>query len=163
MFFKKSTFINMKNIIVISDTHGRLPDNEILWEAFDNADFIFHLGDGAKEIEKLKAAYPVKVRFVYGNWDGISNGSEEVVEVEGVKFFLTHGHNYKVKSSDLTLQMRGLELGVDCCLYGHVHRPQMTEYGNLKIINPGSLTYSKTYCYMSVVGDKVLAKIVELR
>lgn len=153
----------MKNIIVISDTHGRLPDNEILWEAFDNADFIFHLGDGAKEIEKLKAAYPGKVKFVYGNWDGITNGSEEVVEVEGVKFFLTHGHNYKVKSSDLNLQMRGLELGVDCCLYGHAHRPQMTEYGNLKIINPGSLTYSKTYCYMSVVNGKVLAKIVELR
>ncbi len=73
----------MKNIIVISDTHGRLPDNEILWEAFDNADFIFHLGDGAKEIEKLKAAYPGKVRFVYGNWDGITNQCEEVVEIEG--------------------------------------------------------------------------------
>ncbi|MDE6210816.1 MAG: metallophosphoesterase, partial [Clostridia bacterium] len=153
----------MKNIIVISDTHGRLPDNEFLWEAFDNADFIFHLGDGAKEIEKLKSAYPGKVHFVYGNWDGITNQSEEIVEIEGVKFFLTHGHNYKVKSSDLNLQMRGLELGADCCLYGHVHRPQITEYGNLKLINPGSLTYAKTYCYMSVVGDKVLAKIVELR
>ncbi len=153
----------MKNIIVISDTHGRLPDNEILWEAFDNADFIFHLGDGAKEIEKLKAAYPDKVRFVYGNWDGITNQCEEVVEIEGVKFFLTHGHNYKVKSSDLNLQMKCLELGVDCCLYGHVHRPQITEYGNLKLINPGSLTYSKTYCYMTVLNGKVLAKTVELK
>ena len=161
--FKKSTLINMKNIIVVSDTHGRLPDNEILWEAFDNADYIFHLGDGAKEIEKLKAAYPGKVHFVYGNWDGITSHCEEVVEVEGVKFFLTHGHNYKVKSSDLNLQMKGLELGADCCLYGHVHRPQITEYGKLKLINPGSLTHSKTYCYMTVVNGKVLAKIVELR
>ena len=46
----------MKNIIVISDTHGSIPDNEILWEAFDNADYIFHLGDGKNEIAKLKEA-----------------------------------------------------------------------------------------------------------
>ena len=153
----------MKNIIVISDTHNRLPDNEILWEAFDNADYIFHLGDGAKEIAKLKAAYPDKLKYVYGNADGMSTNQEEVVEVEGVKFFLAHGHNYRVKSSDIDLQMRGLELGVDCCLFRHVHRPSITQYGNLKLINPGSLTYAKTYCYMSVVNVKVFAKTVELR
>ena len=153
----------MKNIIVISDTHGRLPDNEILWEAFDNADFIFHLGDGRKKIETLKAASPDKVRIVYSNWGGITNQGEEVFEIEGVKFSLSHGNNYKVKSSDLNLQKKCLELGVDCCLYGHVHRPQITEYGNLKLINPGSLTYSKTYCYMTVLNGKVLAKTVELK
>lgn len=153
----------MKNIIVISDTHGRLPDSEVLWEAFDNADYIFHLGDGKNEIKKLKEIYKDKLCYVYGNCDGISSENEKTVEIEGVKFFLTHGHNYKVKSNDIFLQMRGEELGADCCLYGHVHLPQISEYGKLKLINPGSLTYAKTYCYMSVVNGKVLAKIVELK
>lgn len=153
----------MKNIIVVSDTHGMLPDNEILWEAFDNADYIFHLGDGMREIEKLQKAYTSKFHFVYGNNDGFFKQSEKVVEIENVKLFLTHGHNYKVKSSVLNLHLRGEELGVACCLYGHSHRPQISEYGNLKLINPGSLTYAKTYCFMSLVNGRVLAKIVELR
>lgn len=152
----------MKNIIVISDTHNRLPSNEAFWEALDNADYIFHLGDGARDIEKLKEAFPDNLIYVYGNNDGITSNQEQVVEIEGVKFFLTHGHHYKVKSSDLELQLRGLELGVDCCLYGHVHRPQFSEYGNLKIINPGSLTYSRTYIYMSIVNGKILHKIVNI-
>lgn len=153
----------MKNIIVISDTHGRLPDSQTLWEAFDNADYIFHLGDGAREIETLKAAYPSKLKFVYGNADGRSDNQEALIELEGVKLFLTHGHNYKVKSSDLTLHMRGLELGAQCCLHGHVHTPSITDYTDLKIIDPGSLNYAKTYCYMTAVNGKILAKIVSLR
>ena len=153
----------MKNIIVISDTHGRLHDNEVLWEAFDNADYIFHLGDGLNEIRKLKEIYKDKLIYVYGNCDGISSELEKTVEIEGVKFFLTHGHNYNVKAHDIFLQLRGEELGVNCCLYGHTHLPQISEFGNLKLINSGSLTYSKTYCYMSVVNGKVLARIVELR
>ena len=153
----------MKNIIVISDTHGRLPDSEVLWEAFDNADYIFHLGDGIREIQQLKEIYKDKLIYVYGNCDGISSELEKVVDIEGVKFFLTHGHEYRVKSNDIFLQMRGEELGVQCCLYGHTHIPQISEYGKLKLINPGSLTDTRTYCYMNVVNGKTLAKIVELK
>lgn len=153
----------MKNIIVISDTHGSIPDNEILWEAFDNADCIFHLGDGKNEIAKLIEIYKDKLYFVYGNCDAISSPLEQVVEIESVKFFFTHGHNYKVKSSDMYLQLRGEELGADCCLYGHAHVPSINKVDDIWLINPGSLKYSKTYCYMSVINGKVLAKIVELR
>lgn len=153
----------MKNIIVISDTHGTIPDNEILWEAFDNADYIFHLGDGRNEIAKLKEIYKDKVYFVYGNCDYSSSDLEQVVEIEGVKFFLTHGHNYKVKSNDIHLQLRGEELGVDCCLYGHAHIPSINKIGDIWLINPGSLKYARTYCYMSVVNGKILAKTVELK
>ncbi|MDE6758440.1 MAG: metallophosphoesterase [Clostridia bacterium] len=150
----------MKNIMVISDTHNRLPKSETFWEALDNVDYIFHLGDGARDIEHLKEAYPDKLVFVYGNNDCKTSNQEKTVEIEGVKFFLTHGHHYKVKSSDLNLQLRGLELGVDCCLYGHVHIPQYSEYGKMKLINPGSLTYSHTYCYMTVKDGKILHRAV---
>ena len=153
----------MKNIIVISDTHGSIPDNEILWEAFDNCDYIFHLGDGKNEIAKLKEIYKDKLYYVYGNCDAMTSPLEQVVEIEGAKFFLTHGHNYKVKSNDVLLQVRGEELNADCCLYGHAHIPAINKISDIQLINPGSLKYSKTYCYMSVVNGKVLAKIVELR
>lgn len=154
----------MKNIIVVSDTHNRLPQSEIFWEALDHADFIFHLGDGARDIEKLKQAYPGKLIYVYGNCDLLSGSPEQdkVIAIEGVKFFLTHGHRYRVKSSDIDLQMRGVELGVDCCLYGHTHRAEINGYGALTLINPGSLTYSRSYCYICVKDKKIIARIATL-
>lgn len=153
----------MKNIVIISDTHGRLPRNEEFWEALDNCDYIFHLGDGRGEIEKLLRIHPQKTYYVYGNCDFASDEWEKIVEVENMKFFLSHGHNYKVKSSDMLLQMRGAELGADCCLYGHTHRPAIDDYSNIKMINPGSLTFAKTYCFATVTHGKILARTVALR
>lgn len=150
----------MKNIIAISDTHNRLPSSAEFWEILENADYIFHLGDGIRDIEKLKFAYPDKLVYVYGNCDHMSREEERTVEIEGVKFFLAHGHRYRAKSSDLDLQMKSIEEGAKCCVYGHTHTPQIEKYGDLTVINPGSLTYSGTYCYMSVKDGKVLAKIV---
>ncbi|MDE7215225.1 MAG: metallophosphoesterase [Clostridia bacterium] len=151
----------MKNIIVISDTHNRLPSSERFWETLDMSDYIFHLGDGVRDIEKLKEAFPDKLVYVYGNNDFKSSELEKTVDIEGVKFFLTHGHNYKVKSSTAALHLRGLEVGADCCLYGHVHRPDSQDFGNIKLINPGSLTYSRTYCFMTVKDKKIMSRIVQ--
>ena len=149
----------MKNIIVLSDTHNRLPCSKGFWDLLDRADYVFHLGDGARDIELLKDALGDRFHFVYGNWDCRSSNEETIVEIEGVKFLLTHGHKYKVKSSDIDLQMRGLELGVDCCLYGHTHRAQIDRYDKLTLINPGSIAYSQSYCYMTVKDGKILAKL----
>ena len=77
----------MKNIIVISDTHNRLPSSERFWETLDIADYIFHLGDGLRDIEKLKEAFPDKLVYVYGNNDFKTSELEKTVEIEGVKFF----------------------------------------------------------------------------
>lgn len=152
----------MKNIIIISDTHGRLPKDINFWEALQNADYIIHLGDGLRDINTLKEAFGDKLVYVYGNCDFMSSDHERLIQIEDAKFFLTHGHDYKVKSGTLDLQMRGLELNADCCLYGHTHTPDIEDFGNIKLINPGSLGYTRTYCYMSVIGKKILARIVRL-
>lgn len=153
----------MKNIIIISDTHGRLPKDYDFWEILNNADLIIHLGDGYKDIQTLKEAFKDKFVFVYGNCDFVSSPKEQLLEIEEAKIFITHGHEYKVKSQLMDLQMRGLELGADCCLYGHTHRADISDFGNIKLINPGSLGAGRTYCYMTVIGKKILAKIVDLR
>ena len=88
----------MKNIVVISDSHNNLPTDDEFWKVLDEADYIFHLGDGIMDIEKLTSIYPDKFYFVYGNCDTFSAETFEIVEVEDVKFLLTHGHKYRVKS-----------------------------------------------------------------
>lgn len=152
----------MKNIIIISDTHGRLPKDINFWENLENADYIIHLGDGLKDINTLKEAFKEKLIYVYGNCDFMSCNHEQLISIEDAKLFITHGQDYRVKSNTLDLQIRGLELGADCCLYGHTHNPDMSDFGNIKLINPGSLGYTRTYCYMSIIGKKILAKIVQL-
>lgn len=151
----------MKNIIIISDTHGKLPKKFEFWEALENVDYIIHLGDGIREIQTLKEAFGDKFIYVYGNCDHMSNNHEQLLDIEGTKIFITHGHNYGVKSNLLNLHMRGIELGAKCCLYGHTHRASLEDYGDIKLINPGSLTHARTYCYMTVKDNKILSRFVD--
>lgn len=152
----------MSNIVVISDSHNRLPLTENFLRILDEADYIFHLGDGASDIAFLKDAYRSKFHYVYGNCDGINDCDYKIVVIEGVKFLLTHGHAFNVKSNLLNLSLFAQENDIDCVLFGHTHCPVIEDCHGLKLINPGSIGYQKNYCYMSICKSKVFAKLVKL-
>lgn len=152
----------MSNVVVLSDSHNRLPQTEKFLTILDEADYIFFLGDGGRDIDFLKGAYPSKLHYVFGNCDFRSGRREELVELDGVKFFLTHGHDYGVKSGYLNLAYAAREKGADCALFGHTHFPVIEKDGALTLINPGSIGYQGNYCYMSVYNGKFAAKLVTL-
>lgn len=152
----------MSNIVVISDSHGRLPKTEKFLTVLDEADYIFFLGDGGRDIEFLTGAYRSKLHYVFGNCDFRSGRREEIAEIDGVKFLLTHGHDYGVKSGYLNLSFAAREKGVDCALFGHTHRPVIVKDGLLTLINPGSIGYEGNYCYMSAYKGRFAAKLVTL-
>ena len=151
----------MKNIVVISDSHGMLPKDDEFWQILDEADYIFHLGDGIKDIEKLKAIYKDKFYFVYGNCDTFNSEPFELVEIEDVRFLLTHGHKFRVKSDLDDLKFECEYQKAQIGLYGHTHRAQIDEYPNLTLINPGSIGYENSYCYITVINNKAVYKIVQ--
>lgn len=152
----------MSNIVVISDSHNRLPYEDKFLKILDEADYIFHLGDGYQDIEFLRKSYPSKFTYVKGNCDFISGKDEAFVTVDKVKFMLTHGNMYGVKSGLLNLAYAAKESGVDCVLFGHTHLPVIEKDGSLNLINPGSLGYGRNYCYMSIHEGKFYAKLVQL-
>lgn len=152
----------MSNIVVMSDSHGRLPQTEKFLSILDEADYIFFLGDGGSDINFLNGAYRSKLHYVFGNCDFRSGRREEFVEIDGVKFFLTHGHEYGVKSDYLSLSYAAKEKGADCALFGHTHRPVILKDGTLTLINPGSIGYQGNYCYMSTFSGRFAAKLVTL-
>lgn len=152
----------MSNIVVISDSHGRLPQTEKFLRILDEADYIFFLGDGGSDVAFLTGAYRSKLHYVCGNCDYARGKREEFVEIDGVKFFLTHGHDYGVKSDYLSLSLAAKEKGADCALFGHTHRPVILKDGTLTLINPGSIGYQGNYCYMSVFKGRFAAKLVTL-
>lgn len=158
----------------MSDTHLVSPARGLpgaLIAGLAGCDLILHGGDISRlwVIEALQLIAPV--RAVYGNNDP---GLEELLPYE--LFFqigehrigLIHGHDpigrprmtAKVLVQD---RMRGQ---VDCVVYGHSHRPEITERDRLLMVNPGSPTQPRweprpTYAIMEV-GTAISARLITL-
>ena len=82
----------MKTIVVFSDSH-HIPLPKQLENVAHESDYVFFLGDGLSGLGDI--LFNDGFHAVRGNCDGY-NGfpDEDVVQVENVKFLLTHGHNY---------------------------------------------------------------------
>lgn len=61
-----------------------------------------------------------------------------MVELEGVKILLCHGHRYHVKSTLLPLYLAARENGVRLALFGHTHTALLEEKDGITLLNPGS-------------------------
>lgn len=151
----------MKSIIVLSDSHGMLPKDDNFWTVLDEADYIFHLGDGINEINTLKSIYKDKFYYVYGNCDTFNAEPFKIVEVEGVKFLLTHGNSFGVKHDLYNLAFECKYQNIKYGLYGHTHIAKVDEIDGVTLINPGSICYERSYCYIAIQNKNLVYKIVQ--
>ena len=150
----------MKTAIVISDTHGRRANLKLIEGILPETDYLFFLGDGFSDIKEILLKYPQKVVYVLGNCDG--GHGDKILEVEGVKIMLTHGHDYGVKRGLLNLNYKAREIGAKVVFYGHTHTSNVTTEGGVTMINPGALSsYIPSYAYVVFADGKVYEKIVE--
>jgi hypothetical protein len=154
----------MKTFIIVSDSHGNRGMFERMATVLKECDYILHLGDTSSDGNYLKTLYGDKVTIINGNCDPVKLGQDEcVLDVEGAKLFLCHGHLYGVKYGTQKLLARAKELGCQAALYGHTHRAEATEQDGIYIINPGTTTrytLSQTYCYMVIHNGKIVPTIV---
>ena len=125
-------------IAVVSDTHGNwLPVKEAI-EAAGGVDYLMFLGDHASDGRQLEKTLQIPAYIVRGNCDDFSDGLEEqLVELDGWRFLLCHGHRYQVKDNLQRIYFRGLEQQVDFVLFGHTHQ-FLYEEGDVTLLNPGS-------------------------
>ncbi len=130
-------------VIVCSDSHGR---SDLLQKAVNTfaADVLIHLGDHFSDVYNITLPQGMRVECVRGNCDRGGAEEEKVIELEGKKLFLTHGHRYSVKSSLLPLCARMDALGAHIALYGHTHIPGYEFFGRGVILNPGALQGNRT-------------------
>lgn len=106
-----------------------------------DADVILHLGDNSSDVEIIKKETGKDVIFVKGNCDiDRSAKVEQIIELENKKIFMTHGHEYGVKSGLLNLHYRGMEVGADIVLYGHTHIASIEKHDGIWFVNPGSVS-----------------------
>ncbi len=159
----------MKLYIVVSDTHGDLSGLRKVISRYSEAQGIIHLGDYLKDALSIKNEFPEYEHImVPGNCDYAMNTPNELVlNIEGKKLFLTHGHHYNVKNGTSRLEMKALDGGYDAVLFGHTHIPLYKLASSVHIINPGSLTYPRgfsgpTYALLEVSGADIQARIMDL-
>lgn len=133
-------------ILVLSDSHG---NTEAVQTAFEkeNPDVVLHLGDYARDAEGITS---VPVYKVEGNCDR-PDGSPEILNIvlDGVRFFLTHGHIFNVKYDTASYATHCLYRDVKVALYGHTHIPDAKMFGDMLLLNPGTCGRGqKTYAVL---------------
>lgn len=124
---------------VISDTHSDMASLRRAISCIGDADAWFHLGDVASDILKIQDELNAPVYAVCGNCDFVPCAPlYRVEELGGKRFFLTHGHEFAVRTGTGVLTSKAAELHCDAAIYGHTHIP-LTEYGGVWVLNPGSV------------------------
>ncbi len=149
-------------ILVFSDSHR---NNDPMFAAVKNErpDMIIHLGDHYSDAMLLSRRFPeIPLTAVPGNCDFSDEPATCLLEVEGHRILLCHGHQYHVKQSLLTLTYAAKEQHAEAALFGHTHRICCDYHNGLLLFNPGSIgephySGANSYGILEVTQERMLA------
>lgn len=151
--------VTMTRVLIISDSHGL---TEELTEIIDlhEVDWYIHCGDSELDFdaEVLHPFYKVG-----GNCDFDPRyPTEEIKDIDGIRFFITHGHLHQVKSGLTTLSYVAEEHQAKVVCFGHTHIAGAEKIGEQLFINPGSIRMprnrvEKTYAVLEWLENKVFS------
>ncbi len=153
---------------VMSDSHGLLHYAQQAVGAMGKIDLLLHAGDRYRDASKIIVPASVPVHAVVGNCDALNDEPvEKLLELEGIKLLLTHGHVYQVHSGLSKLLHRAAELNVAVVVFGHTHIAGYEWYENLLLFNPGSITSPRdgrgvAYGILEIKDGKVIPSIFHL-
>ena len=155
----------MNRICIISDTHGDVSGIEQILPTINSCEFLVFLGDHVRDLSDISDRVIPPILSVRGNCDYWSDQPEEfVIDFHGKRLMFTHGHNYRVKYSLLSLALRAKERNCDFAFYGHTHVADQSEYDGVKLVNPGSISApragKRSYCLLTEERGEFFAKII---
>ena len=130
-------------ILVLSDSHSGLSFMRSAIRAV-KPNVVVHLGDYYDDGQAMADENQhIIFHLVPGNCDRDRSYQirPEVLcySVDGVKLYMTHGHNHHVKSSLFSLLQDARSNSAQAVLYGHTHCPEChREEDGLWVMNPGA-------------------------
>ena len=166
----------MKTILIFSDTHGNRTALRKAYPIMKETDYIFHLGDGARDLDRLFLV-DTPLWAVRGNCDWSSSDfadrTERLLHLEGHTILLCHGHEWGVKGGLGALIAHAADVGADIVLFGHTHKPTLQviaageQIGKTKLsrpmylFNPGSIGFNEdgegySFGTLTIKGETVL-------
>jgi len=153
---------------ILSDSHGKLEKAEKALQEMGNIELLLHAGDYSEDALILGSTHRIKVKSVIGNCDRYAAGpAEELMEINGFKIYLTHGHLFGVKYSLDKLKQQAKRLGADIVIYGHTHLPHQEKMSGTLFLNPGSISWPlipgrHSYAVLEVSTSGYSCEICEL-
>lgn len=147
-------------VLVVSDTHGYAERIKLVLDQEGEFDVLIHCGDIEGQENYIRNLADWRCFMVRGNNDGASFLEREITTNLGDdRIMIVHGHQYGVSLGIERLREEAKSRGVKLCFFGHTHKPYNETFGNLTMINPGSLTYPRqigrkhTYLVMEIDRD----------
>lgn len=152
---------------VVADSHGSLYLLDRTLSLMGDLDMIIHLGDYYKDIIKLKGKYNKDIVYVKGNNDYSSELiSDQIIDVEGKRIFMTHGHKYGVYYDLSRLNFKAQEEKADVVLYGHTHIQSREDYNGIIFLNPGSTSMPRDNkpggLVLTIANEKIECNFIRL-
>ena len=130
-------------VLIVSDTHGRDENLEIAINREAPFDMLVHCGDVEGREFYIEALAECPCSIVSGNNDFFSDlPREDVIEVEGNKILVTHGHSTVYPWPLISWQKLPAQ-GMQCGFFGHIHVPVVEKEAGVLLVNPGSLAYPR--------------------
>lgn len=154
-------------IAVISDSHYNENSINLIKNHLKDVDILLHCGDGAPDTKYIETYFKGEIYAVRGNCDiTLEYPLERVIEVMGKRIFITHGHMYNVKNEYNTIFYKAKEINADIVLFGHTHKSIISNYDNLSIMNPGSISLpygrdKKTMGFINILNDEKIEMYLE--
>ncbi len=160
--------------LIFSDSHGSSYHmKKTLLRLSPHIGGVIHLGDGTEEFDALSRLPGMeKLLFlsVCGNGEqyrlpaSLRPPPHRILEIEGVRVFLTHGHSQGVSWGTESLAQTALANSCSIALHGHTHIASHTiehlPAGDVEILCPGSIAQprdtSPSYGMMDLLGGKAL-------
>lgn len=127
-------------LLIFSDSHGDVGAMLDIVEQ-EKPDEIIHLGDLIRDAQTVSHAFPeTPVTMVPGNCDGWTNRKDcLLLEREGVKLLLGHGHQWGVKETSAFALAEAQATRANVLLYGHTHRAVCRQERGILLLNPGTV------------------------
>lgn len=155
-------------LAVVGDTHGDIAAAVRLLKERIKPDLLLFTGDYVKDGRKIAADLKLPSHLVAGNCDGKGAGRlEEIVAIGNERILLTHGHNYRVKTTMLPLKLRAEELGATAVCFGHTHVAVCERVDGIWFINPGSPTYPRSggpsLAVLEIGEEGITPSLIEMR
>ena len=131
-------------VLIVSDTHGRDENLEIAVNREAPFDMLVHCGDVEGREFYIEALADCPCSIVSGNNDFFSDlPREDVIDIEGNKVLVTHGHYYGVSMAFDQLADAAKQRGCNAAFFGHIHVPVLEKEDGILLVNPGSLAFPR--------------------
>lgn len=149
-------------ILVFSDTHRNIDNCLKLCNNLLGVDLIIHLGDMKADADEIERKTGIKVETILGNNEFILGKTEKVLEFDGIKIFITHGHKYGVKTDKTRIAEKVKATGAYIGLFGHTHIPFDDTVDGIRLLNPGSAGYAlhPSYGIIEIENGKLSACVI---